>query len=257
RTQLDSGEGNVMASLRARIEAFLTRAGVMSTAPDTGASIVVTDTPEVLNRIAVYLEQENRALTRRVRLVFEELVVQAHDNAEAGLNWELIFNSAKSAVMAGSSSGLAAGASSLGASAASGRFNGSEAIVKALGEIGQVVRHSRVPVLTLNRRPVTHAVRTTFSYIDKVETMSLPPATAMAMPSVSVGQREQTVGSLLTLIPDAQENGLILLSVAYDNTVAQPLRSVTFGDKGNPLQLQQITIDGNGIVQQLALQPGQ
>src|SRR5690606_19790790 len=192
-----------------------------------------------------------------VRLVFEELVVQAHDNAEAGLNWELIFNSAKSAVMAGSSSGLAAGASSLGASAASGRFNGSEAIVKALGEIGQVVRHSRVPVLTLNRRPVTHAVRTTFSYIDKVETMSLPPATAMAMPSVSVGQREQTVGSLLTLIPDAQENGLILLSVAYDNTVAQPLRSVTFGDKGNPLQLQQITIDGNGIVQQLALQPGQ
>src|SRR5690606_25461187 len=90
RTQLDSGEGNVMASLRARIEAFLSRAGVMSTAPDTGASIVVTDTPEVLNRIAVYLEQENRALTRRVRLVFEELVVQAHDNAEAGLNWELI-----------------------------------------------------------------------------------------------------------------------------------------------------------------------
>ncbi|TEA77409.1 hypothetical protein ERE07_15470 [Allopusillimonas ginsengisoli] len=257
RTQLDSGESNVMASLRARIEAFLSRAGVMSIAPDTSASIVVTDTPEVLNRIAVYLEQENRALTRRVRLVFEELVVQAHDNAEAGLNWELIFNSARSAVMAGSSSGLAAGASSLGASATFGRFSGSEAIIKALGEIGQVVRHSRVPVLTLNRRPVTHAVRTTFSYIDKVETVSLPPATPMAMPSVSVGQREQTVGSLLTLIPDAQENGLILLSVAYDNTVAQPLRSVTFGDKGNPLQLQQITIDGNGIVQQLALQPGQ
>ncbi len=45
--------------------------------------------------------------------------------------------------------------------------------------------------------------------------------------------------------------------MAYDNTVAQPLKSITFGDKSNPLQLQQITIDGNGTVQQVALQPGQ
>ncbi|WJJ93870.1 hypothetical protein [Neopusillimonas aromaticivorans] len=62
---------------------------------------------------------------------------------------------------------------------------------------------------------------------------------------------------MLTLIPDAQDNGQILLSMAYDNTVAQPLKSVTFGDAANPLQLQQVTIDGNGTVQQLVLQPGQ
>jgi len=114
-----------------------------------------------------------------------------------------------------------------------------------------------MPVLTLNRRPVTHAVRTTFSYIDRVETTALGAAAGLALPSVSVSQREETVGSLLTLVPDAQEDGQILLSVAYDNTVAQPLKSVTFGDKENPLQLQQITIDGNGTVQQVALQPGQ
>src|SRR5690554_7731825 len=79
----------------------------------------------------------------------------------------------------------------------------------------------------------------------------------MALPSVSCSQREETVGSMLTLVPDAQDDGQILLTVAYDNTVAQPLKSVTFGDKDNPLQLQQITIDGNGTVQQVALQPGQ
>src|SRR5690606_15582390 len=121
----------------------------------------------------------------------------------------------------------------------------------------QVVRRSSLPVLTLNRRPVTHAVRTTFSYIDKVQTSALASGTNMALPSVSVSQRDETVGSLLTLVPDVQDDGQILLSVAYDNTVAQPLKSVTFGDKANPLQLQQITIDGNGTVQQVALQPGQ
>src|SRR3546814_8890722 len=51
-----------------------------------------------------------------------------------------------------------------------GSFQGSDAIVKALSEVGQVVRRSSLPVLSLNRRPVTHAVRTTFSYIDKVQT---------------------------------------------------------------------------------------
>ena len=123
--------------------------------------------------------------------------------------------------------------------------------------MGRIVRRSSVPVLTLNRRPVTHAVRTTFSYIDKVETTALSSSAGMALPSVSVSQKEETVGSLLTLVPDAQDDGQILLSVAYDNTVAQPLKSVTFGDKNNPLQLQQITVDGNGTVQQVVLQPGQ
>ncbi len=257
RTRLSSGDHDVMVSLRSRLEPFLSRAGVMASETGTGASIVVTDTPDVLDRITRYLDHENRALTRRVRLVFEELVVQLHDNAEAGFNWDLIFNSARSAMAFGASTGAAAGAYGAAAGATLGPFKGSEAIIKALGEVGQVLRHSRVPVLTLNRRPVTHAVRTTFSYIDKVETLPLASGAALAVPNVSVGQREQTVGSLLTLIPDVQDNGLILLSVAYDNTVAQPLRSVTFGDRSNPLQLQQITVDGNGIIQQLALQPGQ
>jgi hypothetical protein len=114
-----------------------------------------------------------------------------------------------------------------------------------------------VPVLTLNRRPVTHAVRTTFSYIDQVQTTALASGTGLALPSVSVSQRDETVGSVLTLVPDAQGNGQVLLSVAYDNTVAQPLKTVTFGDRNNPLQLQQVTVDGNGTVQQVLLHPGQ
>ncbi|AEC19962.1 putative outer membrane lipoprotein [Pusillimonas sp. T7-7] len=257
RTSLDSGQYDVLAVIKARIEPFLSRSGMLVAEAGASSSIVVTDTPEVLQRIAVYLEHENRALTRRVRLIFEELTVVVHDNAEAGLDWNLVFSSAKvAAAMTMAGAGMAEpGAISLGLK--QGSFQGSDAIVKALSEVGQVVRRSSLPVLTLNRRPVTHAVRTTFSYIDKVQTTALASAVGMALPSVSVSQREETVGSLLTLVPDAQEDGQILLSVAYDNTVAQPLKSVTFGDKENPLQLQQITIDGNGTVQQVALQPGQ
>src|SRR5690606_36998396 len=169
----------------------------------------------------------------------------------------LVFSSAKvAATLAVPGSSLVETASmSLGLN--EGPFQGSDAIIKALSQVGRVVRRSSMPVLTLNRRPVTHAVRTTFSYIDKVQTTALSTSSGMALPSISVSQSEETVGSLITLVPDAQDDGQILLSVAYDNTVAQPLKTVTFGDQDNPLQLQQITIDGNGTVQQVVLQPGQ
>jgi predicted DNA-binding antitoxin AbrB/MazE fold protein len=58
-------------------------------------------------------------------------------------------------------------------------------------------------------------------------------------------------------VPDVQEDGQILLSVAYDNTVAKPLQTITFGEGDNQVQIQQITIDGDGTVQQVALRPGQ
>lgn len=257
RTSLSSPVHDVLAVVRARIEPFLSRAGLLVAESGASSSIVVTDTPDVLSRIAQYLEQENRALTRRVRLVFEELTVAVQDSAEAGLDWNLVFSSAKVAAAMSMPGSSLAEAGALGIGLNEGPFKSSEAVVKALSRVGKVVRRSSLPVLTLNRRPVTHAVRTTFSYIDKVQTTALGQSAGVALPSVSVSQREETVGSLLTLVPDAQDDGQILLSVAYDNTVAQPLKSVMFGSKDNPLQLQQITIDGNGTVQQVVLQPGQ
>jgi type IVB pilus formation R64 PilN family outer membrane protein len=257
RTSLSGGKQDLLAVVRARLEPFLSRAGTVVAEPGASASVVVTDTPEVLRRIALYLEHENRSLTRRVRLVFEEITLALQDDAQAGLDWNLVFSSASAAAaLAVPGQGLVDGGS-LAVGLNTGSFKGSEAIIKALGQAGTVLRRSSVPVLTLNRRPVTHAVRTTFSYIDRVQTTALGSEAGMALPSVSVSQKDVTVGSLLTLVPDAQDDGRILLSLAYDNTVAQPLKSVTFGDKSNPLQLQQIMIDGNGTVQQLMLLPGQ
>ncbi|OWT65886.1 hypothetical protein CEY11_03085 [Candidimonas nitroreducens] len=257
RTSLSGGKQDLLAVVRARLEPFLSRAGTVVAEPGASASVVVTDTLEVLRRIALYLDHENRALTRRVRLVFEEITLALQDEAQAGLDWNLVFSSASAAAaLAVPGQGLVDGGS-LAVGLNTGSFKGSEAIIKALGQAGKVLRRSSVPVLTLNRRPVTHAVRTTFSYIDRVQTTALGSEAGMALPSVSVSQKDVTVGSLLTLVPDAQDDGRILLSLAYDNTVAQPLKSVTFGDRSNPLQLQQITIDGNGTVQQLMLLPGQ
>lgn len=257
RTGLASISHQPLAAVQARVEPFLSRAGVAVAEPGAAAMLVVTDTPEVLGRIAAFIDRENRAMTRRVRLLFEELTVVVEDGGEAGIDWDFVFAGARVAAAGGMAGVASVDSGFLGGGVTDGRFTGSELLVKALGKVGRVVRRNTLPMLTLNRRPVTHAVRTTFSYIDKVETTSHHRELDSGLPTVSVSQREETVGSLITLVPDAQEDGQVLLSVAYDNTVAQPLKSVTFGDSRNPLQLQQITIDGNGTVQQVALMPGQ
>ncbi|HTJ99279.1 MAG TPA: hypothetical protein VL522_06615 [Bordetella sp.] len=262
-TTLSSGEHDAMTSVRARIEPFLTRAGTVTAAPGASSSIVVNDTRDALDQVARFLDRENQALTRRVRLVFEEITVVSKDQAKAGIDWNLLYQGTRAAVSAASTGAAGIGAGMASTAVSNGLFGGTKAIVAALSEMGTVVRHSSVPVLTLNRRPVTHAVRTTFSYVDQVQSsVSGTPASGAALhnallPTVSINQKQETVGSFLTLVPDAQEDGQILLSIAYDNTVAQPLKSLTFGKSDNPLEVQQITIDGNGMVQQVELRAGQ
>lgn len=262
RTSLVASEQHVLIAIKERLEPFLTRAAIIAAQPGASTSIVITDTPEVLDEVARYLERENRILTRRVRLIFEEITLVTHQGAEFGLDWDTLWEQGKIAVAVSSS---LAGASVAGATAKLGAMptpsTRSQAIVRALSKYGTVMRHVTIPVMTLNRRPVTHAVRTTFSYIDQVKSTQSADgghsSARGALGSVSVTQKEETVGAFLTLVPDAQENGQVLLSVAYDNTVAQPLKSVVVGDPGSRLQIQQITIDGQGTVQQVALKTGQ
>ena len=262
RTSLVTSDQHVLIAIKQRLEPFLTRAAIIAAQPGASTSIVVTDTPEVLGEISRYLERENRILTRRVRLIFEEITLVTHQDAEFGLDWDSLWEQGKVAASLSSTlvGGPIAGATATLSGSPTSALR-SQSVLRALSKYGTVLRHVTIPVLTLNRRPVTHAVRTTFSYIDQVKsTQGAESALVTARPglnSVSVSQKEETVGAFLTLVPDAQENGQILLSVAYDNTVAQPLKSVVVGDPGSRLQIQQITIDGHGTVQQIALQTGQ
>ena len=245
-TTLSAKEHNALAVLRASIVPFLTRSGLVADAVDGASSLVVTDTPEALERVAHYLERENKAMTRRVRLVFEEITVILKQSASGGVDWNALYAAAGASARLALPGAAPLGAGMLETGVGRGPFDGSRAVVSALSTMGAIVRHRKVPVLTLNRRPVTHAIRTTFSYIDRVQSTAVPGTTAGgangSLPAVSITQKEETVGSFLTLLPDIQEDGQILLSVAYDNAVAQPLKTITFGERGNQVQVQQITV---------------
>ena len=257
QTTLTLASEPVLQAIKHRLEPFLTRAGIVSAQPGSLTSIVVTDTPAALDGIASYLESVNRSMSLRVRLVFEEMTVTRKHGQEQGVDWSVAFARGLMAIGAGSRvAGSAAPALQLGAS--SGALSAS-LTVRALSDYANVLRHTAVPVVTLNRRPVTHAVRSTFTYVDQVKALASSPNkgdSAASQPGVAISQKRETTGAFLTLVPDVQEDGQILLSVAYDNTVAMPLTSLHFGSQSNTFQVQQLTVHGSGTVQQVALRAG-
>ena len=262
QTSLIAIQQPMLEALQQRLQPFMTRAGVLAAEPGALSTIVVTDTPDALHAIAQYIAKENRSMSRRVRLVFEEFSVVQKENIDYGLDWSLALSNSLAAAQFAMTSGVRteAGIADLLAQNTAQSAYKAQAVVQAIAKHADILRHTTVPVVTLNRRPVTHAVRKTFTYVDQIQTSTeqksaWPSSSAAA--SVSVRQREETVGAFLTLVPDVQEDGQILLSVAYDNTVAQPLKQLAFGQGEGKLQVQQITVEGNGTVQQVALRAGE
>lgn len=255
------GKEKPIDGVLAKISQFLTRSGVVKAGDGAASSIVVTDTKDALDHVAAFLDQENRIMSRRVRLVFEEITVQRDHVSQAGIDWHLIYNSlgrANAATATGVATQLdsSKAAGSVGATVGSGPFAGTGLLMSALSQIGTVVRHTTIPILARNRRPATYATSETFSYVkDLQQTQSTSDTSA---PTVTVTQDEKTVGTFLTVVPDAQDDGRVLLTISYNDTrLIGGLQKQEFGSPDNPSFIQQTDIGGQGVVQEVELQPGQ
>lgn len=256
-TELRGQNMDILMGMKEKLRTFMTRAGKIEVLADGSGTLVVKDVPHVLEKMAQFIQTESRALKQRVRLIFEELTVSLQEDAERSVDWQLLFERAALSAGLSTADHHSPGQNEASVGINRGGFAGSEAFIRALSRHTRVVRRNTVPVFTLNKRPVTHALRTTFSYIDKVETSPQWLGGGYEGSAVSLSQREETVGTLLTVVPDVQDDGQVLLSVAYDNTVAQPLETVSVGSAQQNMQIQQIAIDGAGMVQQVLLRAGQ
>lgn len=243
-----------------KVSQYLTRAGVVKTANGAANSIVVTDTKDALDAVGRFLESENRIMSRSVRMLFEEITVQLDQTSQAAVDWHLIYNSlGRANAAAGDAPGAlldstkAAGA--LGATVGSGPFAGSKFLLSALNEVGTVVRHTSIPLLASNLRPATFAMHQNVPYIkDLQQTQSYSDASG---PTVSVTQDEKTVGTFLTVVPNAQDDGRVQLTVSYDDKrLIGALQKVEFGSPDAPSFVQQANIGGQGAIQQVELSPG-
>ncbi|MNL12683.1 Bacterial type II and III secretion system protein [compost metagenome] len=221
---------------------------------------MVTDTKEAQDRIGEFLDAENRQMTRRVRLVFEEITVQSDRINQGSVDWAILFNSlgrenTASAIGVAPMLDAAKAAGSVGARVGSGPFAGTNLALSALSQLGSIIDHKSIPLLMQNRRPSKYDTRRTFDYIkDLQQTQSTSDTSS---PTVTVTQDTKTVGTFLTVVPDAQDDGQVLLTIAYDDSRLIEMKKEPVGSRDDQSFVQQTDIGGQGRVQQVMVRPGE
>lgn len=137
----------------------------------------------------------------------------------------------------------------------SGPFAGTNLALSALSQLGSIIDHKSIPLLMQNRRPGKYDTRRSFDYIkDLQQTQSTSDTSA---PTVTVTQDNKTVGTFLTVVPDAQDDGQVLLTIAYDDTRLIEMKKEPVGARGDQSFVQQTDIGGQGRVQQVMVRPGE
>lgn len=250
-TQVDVSQ---IDGLKAALETMMSVSGKMVL---TSEMATITDTEAAHAAIKEHIERQNKLFSRRVRMMVEAVEVVSKKGSDFGLDWTTVINTATNALSFKSPGSVtSAQAGTLGIQQMSGPFAGSGLVVSALNEIGTVVNRRVFPFVTTSGRPITQALRTTFNYVDQVQVTAVSSSTTQTTQAPTVTQKEETVGTFLTIMPTAKSDGSILLSLSFDVTTADPLKPYTVGAGASAVTVQQKTINGSGVVQEVSLRSG-
>ncbi len=247
-----------LASIKEAIEnTLLSKSGVVYANPATG-TITVTDTEEVVNAADELIRRELKQLNRGVRLWFQTVQVTRKNALERGIDLNLAVskalqnvpnfsvNTTSPATLTGTN------AASLTATLFSGSAASSSAIIRSLNDVGNVHTSTSLPLITRNRRAIYYNVRKKFSYVSGTLPAAATTGGTGGTPGITTSQDE--VGMKLMMRPVVSSKDMAAITLAYDQSNANPLTSFTSG--GQTVQL--TDTDGEGsVLQEVPVHNGQ
>jgi type IVB pilus formation R64 PilN family outer membrane protein len=246
---------SIFGSLESAIKAMLSPYGHVVSAPATG-SISVTDTPDVLERVARFMEEQNRVMSRQILVNVTVLSVTLSAEDSYGINWGAVYQALGSrfSLTSAFSSGLSNATSLLGAQVITptSRADGTNAVISALSEQGTVRRKTSASVTTLNNQPVPIQVATQQGYLASISTTN----TANVGSQTSLTPGTVTTGFNMTLLPHMLDDGTVLMQFYTNLSVLDALQTVSSGGP-NPLQIQTPEIDTRNFLQRVAMKSGE
>lgn len=257
QTTMVSIESNLAEDVDRMIKSMLTPGlGQSSLSVSTG-TVAVTDTPDVLSRIAAYLETENRNITRQALFNITVAVVQRTETDDQGLDLTAVYKSLNGnygiTVANAFTAASSAGSASIGildtATGTAGQFAGSKAILRALSSQGRVSIVTQPSVTTLNYQPVPVQVAKQTSYLAAVSNT----ATAQVGSTSALTPGTVTTGFSMDLLPFMIDSDQMLLQFTMNLSTDPRLRTVTSGD--NSIEVPEV--DSRIFSQRVRLRSGQ
>jgi type IVB pilus formation R64 PilN family outer membrane protein len=238
---------SVYASIEKSIGAMLSGYGKVVASPATGA-ISVVDTPDALDRIAAFVDGENKSLSRQVVINVTVLSVNLADSDEYGINWNLVYQGLSNKY--GIKNNAAAGSNSVGFSAgilatAGSKLAGTSLVINALSEQGKVRRQTTASVVTLNNQPVPVQVARQTSYLQSSQTT----VTALVGASTTLTPGTVTSGFNMSILPHILANGTVMLQFSTDISALRGIRTVS----SNGSMIETPEMDTRNFLQRVAM----
>ncbi|NDP59423.1 MAG: PilN family type IVB pilus formation outer membrane protein [Oxalobacteraceae bacterium] len=216
---------SVYSSIEKAIGIMLSADGKVVASPATG-SITVSDTPDNLERIALFIDKENRALSRQVMVNVTVLAVTLTRGDNYGIQWDAVYQTLSRKY--GLSNSLAKVANTNAFSAAildtaTSKLAGSAMMIEALSEQGRVRRETSASVVTLNNQPVPVQVAKQTSYLKSSQTTQVPNVGS----TTTLTPGTITTGFNMSILPNVLNNGTVLLQFSTDISSLRSLRTVS------------------------------
>ena len=231
---------------------MLSHYGHVVSSPATG-SITVTDTPDVLDRVAAFMRAQNASLSKQVLINVTVLSVSQSAQDSYGINWTAVYQALGTAFTITSVfPTTATNPVSLAAQVITpnSRAAGTQAIISALSSQGKVRRKTSASITTLNNQPVPLQVATQQGYLASVSTTN----TANVGSSTALVPGTVTTGFNMTLLPHILENSTVLLQFYTNISSLIQLRTVPAGN-GQSIQVPEV--DTRNFLQRVSMKSGE
>ncbi len=217
------------------------------------ATVSVTDTPQVLERVGAYIKSANVAATRQVQFSVKVLSVELDSSDSYGINWNMVYRDLNSRF--GISTELLSNATNATNSATisllnpNSRFDGSQVLLEALSEQGEVSVEQSANLITLNGRPAPIQVTEDTAYLPSVTALQVPNAGA----TTSFQGATVTTGFAMRLTPLVRANDDVIVQLELNLSNLRNLRQIS---PGLGLTAEQPEVDRRQIAPQVLLRSG-
>ncbi|UTY59689.1 PilN family type IVB pilus formation outer membrane protein [Massilia sp. erpn] len=242
---------SVFGSIEKTVTSMLSPHGKVVGSPATG-SLTVVDTPDVLARVAQFIDGENKALSRQVMLNVTVLAVTLSEGEHYGIDWNLVYGNLSNRYGIKNTFGSAAGSTAFSAAVlatSSSKFAGSSVMVEALSSQGKVRRETSASVVTLNNQPVPVQVAKQTSYLKSSQTT----LTANIGASTTLTPGVITSGFNMTILPHLLSNGTVMLQFGTDISSLRRIDEV----RSQNSMIQTPELDTRNFLQRVAMRSGE
>lgn len=217
---------------------------------DGSGRLVVKTTKEMQAQVRDFIRSENSAMLRQVQVQFDIYSVRTNDVDEAGIDWNVIFQSLSHGYIAGLSApasltGALAGGTTvqiLNAAAAgpqardtNRRFGDTRAIISLLNQVGVSAQHRPVSLLALNRQWARKAKLNTEGYLSET-TPGTATANGVGIPGLKT--ERITTGDSYVAMPHILDNNTVMLKFGVSLSDLLGLFDVTSGAGQNMQKVQ-------------------